>query len=98
MMKRVFLADVLACACGGTRRVVAQIDEGPIARKILTHLGLPATPPRPTPARGQPQLDLWDTGPPPAAELTSEREEPEFDPPPDLDFDQRLHESEQFAC
>jgi len=58
LMKRVFLTDVLARACGGTRRAVDQIDEGPIARKILTHLGLPATVPRPTPARGQPQLDL----------------------------------------
>jgi len=38
----VFLTDVLLCRlCGGERRIIAQIDEGPVARKILAHLGLP---------------------------------------------------------
>jgi len=65
------------------------------------------TGPRTAAARALRRDVQWpSSGPPPAAELTSEREEPEFDPRPDLDrsteltagFEQRLHESEQFAC
>ena len=42
LLKRVFALEVLTCqACGGERRVVAEIKEGPIATKILAHLGLP---------------------------------------------------------
>ena len=63
LLRRVFLFEVLACACGGTRRVIAAIESGPVARKILTHLGLPADEPRPAPARLD-QGELFSTGPP----------------------------------
>jgi hypothetical protein len=63
LLRRVFLAEVLACACGGTRRVLAQIEPGPTARRILRHLGLPDTAPEPAPARLD-QAQLWPTGPP----------------------------------
>lgn len=64
LLRRVFAFELLICACGGRRRVLATIDEGPVARKILTHLGLPAEPSRLAPARIT-QGSLWDTGPPP---------------------------------
>jgi hypothetical protein len=64
LMKRVFLLDVLACACGGTRRIIASIEEGQVARRILRHLGLPDTAPKLEPARLD-QHDFWPTGPPP---------------------------------
>ena len=63
LLRRVFLAEVLACVCGGTRRVIAAIEEGPVARKILDHLGLPASAPELAPARVD-QADFWPTGPP----------------------------------
>lgn len=40
----VFAIDVLACPCGGQRQVLAFITEVPVAREILDHLPLPATP------------------------------------------------------
>jgi hypothetical protein len=46
LMKRVFQADVLACAtCGGRLQIVATIHPPEITRKILDHLGLPSRPP-----------------------------------------------------
>jgi hypothetical protein len=63
LLRRVYLAEVLACACGGTRRVIASIEEGPAARKILQHLGLPHELPVLAPARLS-QPELWPTGPP----------------------------------
>jgi hypothetical protein len=46
LMKRVFAADVLACAhCGGRLRILSVIRPPEIARKILDHLGLPSRPP-----------------------------------------------------
>jgi ribosomal protein S27E len=63
LLRRVFLLDVLACACGGTRRVISSIEEGAAARKILEHLGLPSMAPRPVPARLD-QGELFPTGPP----------------------------------
>ena len=60
LLKRVYLAEVLLCRlCGGARRVIAQIEEGPVARKILEHLGLPTRVPVRAPARGQAQGALW---------------------------------------
>ncbi len=61
-LRRVFLAEMLAFACGGTRRVVAAIDPGPTARTILRHLDLPDTGPELAPARLD-QDDFWATGP-----------------------------------
>jgi hypothetical protein len=73
LLRRVFLAEALLCqVCGGERRVIAQIEEGPVARKILAHLGLPTTLPARTPARAQAQVEIWNTGPP-GAELRAPR-------------------------
>ena len=53
-----FDVDVLACPrCGGRLRLIALIESSSVARRILTHLGLPAAVPRPTPARAPPTGD-----------------------------------------
>ena len=59
LLKRVFAVEILACAlCSGPMRVVSVIEEGPVARKILDHLGLPSTPPVRAPGRDPPQAAL----------------------------------------
>ena len=79
LLRRVFLVEVLVCsACGGERRPVQVVKEGPVARKILDHLALPTTVPRPSPWRPEP--DLWDeTGPPNDWDQRA----------PEIDWDQR---------
>ena len=61
LLQRVFAVDVLACPCGGRRRVLAFITDLDVARSILTALGLPATIPTFAPARGphQQSFDDW---------------------------------------
>ena len=63
LLRRVFLAEVLACACGGTRRVISSVEEGSAARKILRHPGLNDALPVLAPARVD-QSEFWPTGPP----------------------------------
>ena len=46
-----FLQDVLACACGGRRTVIALVSDRKIVAEILEHLGLPTTGPPVAPAR-----------------------------------------------
>jgi hypothetical protein len=75
--------EVVLCAiCGGKRRIIAEVEEGPVARKILAHLGLPTEAPQPA------QRGLFPTGPPavdePEAAVTWS----------DADYDQRLPECE----
>ena len=70
LMRRVFLLKVLACACGARRRVIAAIEPGPTAKRILEHLGLPTSTPGMEPSRVS-QAELWPTGPP-----TTNLEEP----------------------
>jgi hypothetical protein len=41
-------------------RVLAILTEPDPVRTILAHLGLPTEPPRVTPARAPPQLDMLD--------------------------------------
>ena len=54
-MRRAFDVDVLACPrCGGRLRLVAAIDDPHVIRQILTHLGLPADPPRSDPPQPPP--------------------------------------------
>jgi uncharacterized protein YbaR (Trm112 family) len=54
-MRRAFDVDVLACPrCGGRLRLVAAIDDPHVIGQILTHLGLPADPPRPDPPQPLP--------------------------------------------
>ena len=54
LMQRCFLIDVLRCACGGRREVVALVRAGNSAERYLRHVGLPHEPPafaRPPPAQ-----------------------------------------------
>jgi len=51
LLLRVFRQDILACPCGGRRKVIAFIDEKPVIERILGHLGLPTTGPPTAPAR-----------------------------------------------
>jgi hypothetical protein len=45
LLKRVFLGDVLACPCGGRRRIVSDVQERSAVVAILEHLALPAEAP-----------------------------------------------------
>jgi hypothetical protein len=58
-MRRSFGLDVLACPrCGDRMELIAAIEDPDVARRILTHLGLPArAPPRGRPWRRQLLLD-----------------------------------------
>jgi hypothetical protein len=56
--RRIFLLDVLACPCGGRRRVIAFLTERSVITAILVHLGLPTTGPPIEPARGMVEADL----------------------------------------
>jgi hypothetical protein len=59
LLKRVFAIDVLTCPdCGGLRKLIALIHDGPVVKRILTHLGLPTEPPELAPARAPPQPDF----------------------------------------
>jgi hypothetical protein len=52
LLKRVFAIDALVCPrCGGPRKLIATLTDGPTVRKILEHLGLSADPPPLAPAR-----------------------------------------------
>lgn len=62
LLQSVLLAEVLACVCAGIRRVIAAIDEGPAARKVLRHLGLSHELPRLAPAWFD-QSAFWPTAP-----------------------------------
>ena len=64
LLRWVFALDVLVCArCGGPLTVVAYITEAAVVAKILTHLGLPTTPPPLSPARRRGQMELLDDWP-----------------------------------
>jgi hypothetical protein len=55
LLKRVFGIDIETCSeCSGKMRIIAAIEDPPIIKKILMHLGLPTKPPTPWPARGPP--------------------------------------------
>ena len=59
LLKRVFALEILVCAlCSGRMRVVSVIEAGPVARKILDHLGLPSVAPVRAPARDPPDPEL----------------------------------------
>ncbi len=58
LMRRAFAVDGLACPrCGGRQRLIALIEASDVARRILTHLALPADVPRAAPARAPPSGD-----------------------------------------
>ena len=59
LLRRVFAVDVLTCPhCGGPRRLIAQLTDPIVVRRILGHLGLPTEPPRSAPARSPEQFDF----------------------------------------
>ena len=62
LQKRVFGEDILACPRCGHRstRVIAAIDDPPLVKKILGHLGLPTERVAISGARSPPQLDFDD--------------------------------------
>ncbi|HEX5138832.1 MAG TPA: transposase [Planctomycetota bacterium] len=45
LLRRVYLEDVLACPCGGRRRVLAAVEEPKTIAVLLEQLGLPTEPP-----------------------------------------------------
>jgi hypothetical protein len=45
LIRRVYLEDILACPCGGRRRVVDDFTEREVVVAILDQLGLPSRPP-----------------------------------------------------
>ena len=60
LIKRVFLEDVLACPCGGRRRVLAMVMDRDSIERILRHMGLPwERPVRAPPRRLQGELGYW---------------------------------------
>ena len=68
-------------------RIIAFITEPGAVRQILVRLGEPTRPPRFAPARGPP---LWKAvAAAPAADHDSHWD-PSAEPPPEIEFDQRL--------
>src|SRR3954468_3198094 len=53
LLLRLFREDVLACPCGGRRKVIAFTNERAVIERILGHLGLPATGPPIAPAHSE---------------------------------------------
>jgi hypothetical protein len=45
LLKRIFLEDVLACPCGGRRRIVCEVQDRDAVVAILRHRGLPTEAP-----------------------------------------------------
>jgi Putative transposase len=61
LLKRVNI-DVETCPmCAGLMKIIAAIEDPPVIKKILEHLGLPTKPPVPWPARGPPPSLEHDT-------------------------------------
>jgi hypothetical protein len=81
LLARIYEVFPLTCPkCGGTMRIIAFIDDPTEVKKILTHLGEPASAPLLAPARGPP---LWE-----AALLSGA--DPFAQPMPAFEFDQRI--------
>ena len=68
-------------------RIIAFINEGPVIREILGHLGAPTSAPRLAPARGPP---LWERSVAGQAEREPDPQAPAPAPAPDYEFDQRV--------
>jgi hypothetical protein len=60
LLQRVFKIDVKSCHCGGNIKIIAAVLEPQAIRKILNHIGFPATPPTIAPARAPPRGDFED--------------------------------------
>ena len=57
LLKRVYLEDVLACPCGGRRRVIGDITQPEVITAILTALKLPTEAPPIARARDPAELE-----------------------------------------
>jgi hypothetical protein len=57
LLRRIDLEDVLACPCGGRRRIIADVDDPAVIETILAHLGLPTV--APPIARARKQGWIW---------------------------------------
>ena len=51
LVRRVWLVDILACPCGGRRSVLAMVFDPRAIERVLTHMGLPFSPPERSPPR-----------------------------------------------
>ena len=61
LLKRVFNIDISICPkCRGQIRIIAAIEDPKVIKKILEHIDLPSTAPRPMSARGPPASDQSD--------------------------------------
>ena len=61
LLKRVFNIDISICPkCRGQIRIIAAIEDPKVIKKILEHMDLPSTAPRPMSARGPPVSDQSD--------------------------------------
>jgi hypothetical protein len=63
-------------------RIIAFITEAPAVREVLAHLSEVTSPPRITPARGPPLWEMADAG--------QRGFNPQAQPAPDYEFDQRI--------
>lgn len=87
LLARIYEVFPLLCPdCGAEMRILAFITAAEPVETILRHLGLPATPPPLSPARGPPQHDLvfdaahgLDIDQTPAYDLTEPEHAPDFD-------------------
>ena len=85
LLARIYEVLPLVCPkCGGDMRIIAFINDGPVIREILGHLGEPTSAPTLAPARGPP---LWELLVPGQAEREAD---PQAQPAPDYEFDQRV--------
>jgi hypothetical protein len=61
LLGRTFGIDVSKCSkCGGKRRIIATIKDGPSIKKVLGHLGVTPNPLPMAPARAPPQPDFFE--------------------------------------
>ncbi|MCP3878559.1 MAG: IS91 family transposase, partial [Sulfitobacter sp.] len=83
LLARIYESAPLACPqCGADMRIIAFVTDGVSVRRILTHIGEPADPPRIAPARGPP---AWEAEAE-ALQLVDTIAQPE----PDFSFDQTV--------
>jgi Putative transposase len=90
LLARIYEVFPLICPmCGAEMRIIAFITEAVDVRKILSHIGEPAIPPRISPARGPPE---WYEDPGESAfEAEDEtRDDTLAQPKPEYEFDQRI--------
>jgi len=88
LLARIYEAFPLTCPmCGAEMRLIAFITEAVDVRKILTHIGEPATPPPISPARGPPE---WHEGSDSGETSIEAEDDPLVQPEPEYEFDQQV--------